>query len=367
MMYSSRSTRFLYWSFLAVTCTAISAAFAAGPGKRFASGVILLRNQRILTGRVATIDDRYEIQLDGGGTARVPKEDVQFVGRNMDHVFRYRRSQSDQNDVIQILHLAHWCISHDLYRQAAHCVLRATELAPRHPGIAQVDARLRQAIQVSRGNMKAAPVPRVQRRNPKTIQVSHVSDSFSNSDLGDFKRSIQPLLLNRCTTSGCHRSRAANGYGLLLPSSRSRSTSRRVTIQNLRSTLAWIDHGEPDESRLLKAAAAPHGPRRKRTSQLLTIEQLERLRRWVANVTDTQGQKPETDVLANRTRLGLIQPETPRGHLHKDTAAKRFSDRIHRERGLMKAKPSPLKSASFRSDSNRKTVRKLPPISQPQR
>ena len=95
------------------------------------------------------------------------------------------------------------------------------------------------------------PIPTQDRHRP----------TVSDSSLETFARSVQPLLLNTCTTSGCH-TRHQPGPMRLTRGSRTRGVDRHATLRNLEAVLLWVDRDHPMESRLLRAATTPHGTAR---------------------------------------------------------------------------------------------------------
>jgi hypothetical protein len=73
-----------------------------------------------------------------------------------------------------------------------------------------------------------------------------------------FTNSIQPLLINSCTSAGCHGP-AAEREPRWARVSVGRTTSRRLTQRNLHTTLTLINREKPSESPLLTVPAQPHG------------------------------------------------------------------------------------------------------------
>jgi hypothetical protein len=129
-----------------------------------------------------------------------------------------------------------------------------------------------------------------------------------------FANSIQPLLLNNCTTAGCHGAQSDAKFRLLrLPPGR--VPSRRLTQRNLNATLEFIDHRNPDESPLLTVPAQPHGKAMVAvfTGQNDQVSQYKALRAWVYQVTrhETPAVAPEAGEPA-ASSSPFPTPEPPR-------------------------------------------------------
>jgi hypothetical protein len=73
-----------------------------------------------------------------------------------------------------------------------------------------------------------------------------------------FARKVQPILVNSCTTSGCHQSGGRQSFQLDRAVLRGEN-SRRSTMHNLEATLALIDRHQLDKSPLLTIPHQRHG------------------------------------------------------------------------------------------------------------
>ena len=118
-----------------------------------------------------------------------------------------------------------------------------------------------------------------------------------------FTRKVQPVLVNGCTTSGCHQPGGKQSFQLDRAMLHGLS-NRRSTLRNLEATLALVDRHAPQQSDLLVVPREPHGgmggpvfgPRQE---QLAT-----HLADWVAVVTGSS-------VPDAATTAGQPQPHEP--------------------------------------------------------
>jgi hypothetical protein len=106
-----------------------------------------------------------------------------------------------------------------------------------------------------------------------------------------FTRKVQPVLVNNCTTTGCHQRGGTQKFQLDRAILQGMS-NRRSTMQNLAAALELIDHDQPQLSRLLVVPREAHGgmpgpifgPRREQA--------FKHLAEWVALVTQTATNEP---------------------------------------------------------------------------
>lgn len=315
---------------------ALKPAPCAAPKAKEFAGALLLHNGEVLSGTVTRRGDRYVVQLQDSGQLRIPMAEVQFIGRDLKHVFRYRSSRIAPSQVDRFIDLSQWCLTNDLLREGAECLLRAMEIDPDHPDLDRMEARLRQAAR--QGHTRPVFSPRastVRNLDPRTAPVA-----LPSGVVGEFTKSVQPLLLNSCTIAACHRKSNVESFGLFRPR-RGRPMTRRQTMENLRATLPWINHETPEQSRLLTAARTPHGGSRDKAPNVpLQGEQFDSLRAWVnlvrkrSNTEATpsppskNAKRPSTLQSTDVSSQDAVEP------ISKDTSSDPFDPEIFNRRFL---------------------------------
>lgn len=251
--------------------------------------IVLLQNGSVLEGRVEQLPDEV-ILKQPGGMIRLRSAEVAHVGPSLVAVYDWlrqsrigRRGSSEKH-----LALADWAIDNQLWPQAARELLDAR---PYNPGSGRLALLERRFDELTR----PTPPPAERRFDPRVVATSHEAPvdsaealseeplpTIPDSSIEFFTRRVQPLLRNGCTTAGCHR--GGEGDPFLLDESWLRGhADARSTTRNLRTALAEIDLGSPEQSRLLAIAAGPHhgvtpirGPRRE--------ELLKKLSDWVHEI-----------------------------------------------------------------------------------
>jgi hypothetical protein len=101
-----------------------------------------------------------------------------------------------------------------------------------------------------------------------------------------FTRKVQPLLVNSCTTSGCHQAASQQDFQLDRAVLHGLS-NRRITLRNLVATLALVDRDAPQQSDLLSIPRRTHGGMERPIFGPRQEVQLKQLVDWVGLVTET--------------------------------------------------------------------------------
>jgi hypothetical protein len=222
---------------------------------------IVLKDGGVLIGEVSGGGDRYLV-MRAGSEIQVAAANVLFICDSLEEAYQLRRKKIDSPNAASHLHLADWCLRYNLVTAAARELSDARKLEPRHPRLALLERRL-----------AAASRPQLQTARPASPAGDEVATSASTNKPSDsampidalpagaverFTRKVQPILVNSCTTSGCHQPGGAQEFQL------DRSLlhgpgNRRTTMQNLAWTLALIDRGQPHLSPLLTVPRETHG------------------------------------------------------------------------------------------------------------
>jgi hypothetical protein len=239
---------------LALALTAATAA--AGEPLHLAptKGVVLLRNGQVLEGTIARTGDYYYISKPGS-EIRLKTSEVEKVAERVEELYEEKRSHLDPTKMQNRLDLAEWCVEQKLVEQAASELAEAALLEPGHPRLILLQRRLDLA---RRGAAETTPVPHAAENGPSTEELDRFVRGLPGHAVETFTSSIQPLLVNNCTNSGCHGTQSAGKLRLLrLPFSG--TVNRRRTQRNLYAAWQVIDADRPASSPLLTQPVQPHG------------------------------------------------------------------------------------------------------------
>ncbi len=132
---------------LTVTLLIVVAATAADDqhvANESRAGLVLLRNGNVIEGTINRSGDRYEVSVRDGELS-IPASDVEFVGRDLDDVYRHRRGTIRSGVAEAHLMLADWCLRRGLLDYAARELSDALRAEGAHPRIAILERRLKLA------------------------------------------------------------------------------------------------------------------------------------------------------------------------------------------------------------------------------
>lgn len=242
-------------------------------------GIVILRNGEILQGQITRSEGFYVVDLPYG-QIRLKNADVELVCASLDEGYRRKRAAIQVGDVHNHLELAGWCLRHNLLDQAAKELADAKVADPRNPMIAALKNRLDMAMEPASPQKSKHAQP----AGPSNDDLDRMVRSLPRGAVETFTQSVQPVLMNHCTGSGCHGLQSDTGMKLIRISS-GRSPSRRFTQRNLYSVLQYIDQENPSASKLLTTAGGPHGTVQHAIFSQHEASQYKRLVEWVGQVT----------------------------------------------------------------------------------
>lgn len=222
---------------------------AAAPEK----GMVVLRNGEVIEGKITRAEGLFVVDLPDG-QIRLKEADVDLICSSLEDGYLRKRSLIEVGNVHQHLELAQWCLRHELLGPVSVELADATVADPKNPMIGVLRHRLKMAMEPPPAATSKGPAV----SGPSNDELDQMIRGMPRGAVESFTQSVQPVLLNHCTNSGCHGSQCADGLRLYrIP--KGNSSSRRVTQRNLYSVMQFIDQRNPSASKLLEAASAPHG------------------------------------------------------------------------------------------------------------
>jgi hypothetical protein len=229
------------------------------------TGVLLLQDGGVLTGQITCAADWYVLGR-GSGQMQIAKSRVQVACRTLEEAYEFRRQQINGDKAADHLRLAEWCIRYELRADAGRELAEARRLEPDQPRLALLERRLAKegsrpvVREVVKESVYLAGVS--SRAKPQAANVAppaHAGASELPAGAVElFTRKVQPVLVNNCTTSGCHQIGSKQSFQLERAILRGES-NRRTTMRNLEAALALVDRAHPDQSPLLTVPRKSHG------------------------------------------------------------------------------------------------------------
>lgn len=254
----------------------LRAQAAPPPGQAQKDLILVLLSGEVIQGEVSQLDDRYLVVLPTGRIF-VPVSNVEIVCNTLDEAYRYRKSRMGQGQVQDHAELAQWCERHGLDAAAREQLQIAKRLNPNHPIVGLVERRLATALESAEAEVSEDAE---NSGEPTPQQLADFAAGLPHGTVESFTRVVQPLLLNRCATAGCHTDRSGSEFRL----ERSRPgtpLSQTSTQRNLLATLKLMDSRAPEQSELLRPTKCPHRLRTEATLSLSRTGQYKFLVAWV--------------------------------------------------------------------------------------
>ncbi|HQU43009.1 MAG: hypothetical protein B7Z73_06030 [Planctomycetia bacterium 21-64-5] len=243
-------------------------------------GVVLLRNGQVLSGKIARAGDYYYVSLPRG-EIRLKANEVEKVARRVEELYEEKQARLRPGELRDHLDLAEWCVEQKLVEQGSRQLALAMSLDPRHPRIGLIQRRLELA---QRRDVEPAPARHPADSGPSNEELDRLVRGLPSHAVETFTSTVQPLLVNTCTTSGCHGPRS-QGKLRLFRLSLGEPVNRRRTQRNLYAVWQVVDADRPAESPLLRQPTRPHGKLRGPIFSGREASQYRQLVAWVYDAT----------------------------------------------------------------------------------
>jgi hypothetical protein len=247
------------------------------------SGILLLRNGRVIEGRIGFEDGYYTVTLPDQ-EFRVRASEVEFSCHDLREGYRQKRGVIQSNNIEQHLQLFLWCERQGLMDCAAEELKEAEAIDNQHPMISVLRRRLKIETQ-KKSEPSRQPV--ISPPPPSDETFDRMTREMPPGTVEKFVQVVQPILLNHCP----------GAIGFTLPGQKrlqlmrpplGEQPSRRTTLRNLYAVLECINWENPGESPLLKASVGTGAIAAVGSFPGKYSAQYEQLNRWVYQVA----QKP---------------------------------------------------------------------------
>ncbi len=248
------------------------------------AGWVVLRNGSMLQGVVHRTADHYHVRMKKG-SLRILADQVEMFCHTKEQAYQRRRELRTGNSADSHIELMRWCLRHQLIEHAARELVDARRIDPQHPSLPMLQRQLQQMLRTT------SPKSRSQEIAPSASEDSLADSSkaaptVSHAARVEFVRRIQPILIQSCSTAGCHTSDTPQKFQLNRHALAG-GGHPEATRRNLAATLVWCRGSGLDEVELLGKARQSHGG-----SQPLSARQIELLAAWL-KITRSEDEKPE--------------------------------------------------------------------------
>ena len=192
--------------------------------------LLLLRNGRLLQGRITLTGDRYAVVIPGGEIS-VKASDVQQHCRDVADAYRVKRAMARLDSVQDHVELAQWCHRLGLAELAAEELAEAKAIEPTHPMLPLVERQLRVALQ-SKDAAGEAAAPAIS--GPSVQDFDRMVRVMPPKTVETFAQVIQPMLVNHCGSAACHGPGAPESISFAPPAGRKPAIAAAYSAESVR-------------------------------------------------------------------------------------------------------------------------------------
>ncbi len=226
----------------------------AGPTLSAERTYIQLQNGNVVFAELHAEGDRVRITGEGSEWY-LSKSQVVRTASSLEELYAAALEPLSEDDIPRRIALADWCLRYGLPAHATELLAGLIKEAPDDGRVELLRRRIALAERPAPTAAKAAP--QVDNAEAKRVTTAAQLNALPPGAVEDFTRRVQPILVNNCTASGCHRPGGSQQLQLHRELLFGHSDQRSTTA-NLISVLAAIDRTNPEASKLLAALREPH-------------------------------------------------------------------------------------------------------------
>lgn len=251
--------------------------------------ILLLQNGKVVKGAVRQTTAGYVVNVPGGQMV-LPFDQVKFNADDLEDAYRLQRSSLPERPVSAHIELARWCYTNGLPDQACKQLREVLRIEPESTTARTMLQRINDKL------LATKELPAVTARNGEYSMLGNPRLGMPEETLGglpreaalEFVAKVQPLLVNRCATSGCHGVGAGNSFELIR-TKLGKAPPKAHSERNLAAVLELVDREQPLSSPLLTKLRGESNFKGVRQSHGgLSREQTQTLRNWIEAIS----QKP---------------------------------------------------------------------------
>lgn len=218
---------------------------------------VLTRQGIIQEGIIHDRDQSIYIQFaNGKGGFTISKLDILFIGQTKEDLLEYRRARIRPSDTAELLKLTDWAVRNQLFTPAFQMLKHTLESTTDYSSREILEKKIRQMEMIEKirtdslkKRTEIAPDPKRIEEERERIEWEKWSKSIPMTIQEQFIRKVQPVLLRRCGSSGCHSE--ADGRSLIIYQTGNGSPVRQNSLKNLAAILEGVDLDQTSSSAIL--------------------------------------------------------------------------------------------------------------------
>lgn len=251
--------------------------------------ILVLQNSKVLKGVIRQSSTGYIVNMPGGHLV-LPFDQVRFEAEDLEDAYRQQREALPDQTASHI-ELARWCLANALPDHARKELRAALRCDPDSSVAKNMLQRINDQL------LTTKEVPAVVQRDGQFSLLGELKPGIAPDALGglpreaasEFVTKVQPLLVNRCATAGCHGPGSGNTFELQRAKV-GKGAPKMYSERNLAAVLERVDRERPLGSPMLvKLRGEPKAFGTRQSHGGLSQEQLRMLRSWI----ETISKKPE--------------------------------------------------------------------------
>lgn len=273
-----------------VSCSGLSALPAQTPpavsGSAPTERLLLLQNGKVVKGVIRQSATGYVVNVTGGQMV-LPFDQVRLEAADLEDAYRQLRDTLPDHTAAAHIELARWCLSTGLPDYARKELRAALRCEPDSTVAKNLLQRINDQL------LTTKDVPAVTQRSGQFSMLGDAKPGIQPESLGglsreaaaDYMSKVQPILVNRCATAGCHGPGSGNSFELQR-AKLGKAPPKVYSERNLAAVIQRLDLERPLSSPLLVKlrgktksiiARQPHGG--------LSQEQQQTLRAWIESIS----------------------------------------------------------------------------------
>lgn len=319
-----------------------------------AMGALLLKNDRVLVGKIERQGDVFLVRIADDSQVSIPKAQAQYLGRNVEDLYAYKRQALANPNTGDHFKLTRWCMGNQLLDQAVSHYQIVAKDAGNHPRVKQLAVELRnQLLEVEEFRSYLGLPPAPSRNGPPGVVATAAPRALPDASPGNrqlvsdrqvvsashklespphplvvqrFSDRVQPLLISRCSQAACHGGQADNALRLINPNAQFYA---QTSANNLESVLPFTKLDANQVVPLLAYATQSHGLQRRPGIAVTESAVLGELQAWVELISNpvvaavaavpSQGLRPSPGGLLPVDREAELLKQVPRGQEFPDS------------------------------------------------
>ena len=223
---------------------------STGPKER----ILVLVDGKVVRSAFTPRPDGYDVAVPGGRLF-VESSRVRLVAKDMADAYRLMRGSYQELTPDTHLEIARWCLANQLPAEGQRELLDAMQLDPNRKDIRRLlESTMKSQAEAAASGSGLTQYPAL--RSPSGAPESRSLAGLSTGVAQEFVRHVQPLLTNKCSSTGCHGPSTASEFKLTPVRNGSQPL---IAERNLAAVLKFVDVTNPEESALLEMLDRQHG------------------------------------------------------------------------------------------------------------